>query len=259
MQSQDNQKKYKKEIIAVIAVAAVCIIVALTFVIQYAVRTYKEEKMIEQLSKSMSDKLNDNAKKSDELKSSVNSSLVGTYYSKGDLSDKDENNSIAVMQLLPDGKVKAKTFSDVEHDGWWTSSQKSGIELLAVGLSEKSAVSIYQVSGSYIMDTKSVYFGEIEKAPFFNTTLINESPLGKLTLELDETGRAEGEFIDTNEKSENYGLTYALRGSYTKDGDFIDIVLNSAKTRFLTFDYNSDEIDKDSGMASIYFEKTNEA
>ena len=51
MQSQDNQKKYKKEIIAVIAVAAVCIIVALTFVIQYAVRTYKEEKMIEELTK----------------------------------------------------------------------------------------------------------------------------------------------------------------------------------------------------------------
>ncbi len=258
MQSQDNKKKLKKEIIAVIVVSAICLIVAATFIIQYAVRTYNEEKAAWQLSESLSDKLKDNAQKAEELKKTINPNLVGTYYSKGELSEKDEALSIAVMQLLPDGKVNARTFSEANLNGWWTSSDTNGIVLLAVGFQDNSAVSIYQVSGSYIMDTKSVYFGEIEKTSFFDTTLVCESPTGKMTIELDKSGKAKGEFIDTNEKSETNGATLAFKGSYTTDGDFIDITLNGASTRFLTFDYNSKAFDKDSGMASVYFEKANQ-
>ncbi len=257
MQSHDNKKKIKKEILAVIIVSLVCLIIAATFVIQYAIRTYNEEKAIEQISDTITGKLNDNANKAEELKKFSNPSLAGTYYSKGELSEKDEASSIAVMKLLSDGKVEAYTFTQAQLEGWWTSSDTSGIELVAVGLSGRSEVSVYQMSGSYLMDTKSVYFGEIEKAPFFDTTLVCESSTGKLKIVLDKAGKAKGEFIDTNEKSPNNGMTLDLRGSYTTDGDFIDITLNTVTTRFLTFDYNSKNLNKDSGMASIYFEKTN--
>ena len=257
MQSNDNKKKIKKEILAVIVVSLVCLIVAATFVIQYAIRTYNEEKAIKQISDTLSDKLNNNSEKIEELRKKSNPNLSGTYYSKGELSEKDTASSIAVMKLLPDGKAQAYTFTNSQIDGWWTSSDTSGIELVAVGLSGRSEVSVYQVSGSYLIDTKSVYFGEIEKTPFFDTTLTCESSTGKVTLVLDKSGKAKGEFVDTDEKSANNGLTLDLRGSYTTNGDFIDITLNTVTTRFLTFDYNSKEFDKDSGMASIYFEKTN--
>ena len=258
MQSHDNKKKIKKEILAVIIVSLVCLIIAATFVIQYAIRTYNEEKAIKQISDNLSEKLSDNSDKIEELRKNSNPDLVGTYYSKGELSEKDEASAIAVMKLLPDGKVQSYTFTNSQLEGWWTSSDTSGIELVAVGLSGRSEVSVYQVSGSYLMDTKSVYFGEIEKTPFFDTTLVCESPTGNMKIVLDKTGKAKGEFTDTNEKSANNGVTLDLRGSYTTDGDFIDITLNTVTTRFLTFDYNSDKFDKDSGMASIYFEKTNQ-
>ena len=105
------------------------------------------------------------------------------------------------------------------------------------------------------MDVKSLYYGKIEKSSSFDTTLICESPTGKLTLDLDKNGNARGNFIDTNEKSENNGVTFALKGSYSIDGEFIDITLNGAHTRFLMFDYGVEDTDNDSGMASIYFEK----
>jgi len=52
MQTNENHKKLRKEIIAVIAVAALCLIIAAAFVVQYAVRTYNEEKAISEFSES---------------------------------------------------------------------------------------------------------------------------------------------------------------------------------------------------------------
>ena len=151
----------------------------------------------------------------------------------------------------------ARTFGGETLSGWWTSSQKSGVDFVAVGFSGKSDIAMYQKSGMYLMDVKSLYYGEVKKAPAFETTLICESALGKMTLELEGDGDAYGEFLDTNEESENNGVKFALKGTYTVDGNFISVILNGAETRFLMFDYGMEDADRDSGMASVYFEKIN--
>ena len=76
-----------------------------------------------------------------------------------------------------------------------------------------------------------------------------------MTIELSKGGKASAEFIDTNEESENNGLKYMFSGRYTVDGDFIDITLNSAQTRFVMFDYGVSGTDADSGIASIFYQK----
>ena len=68
MQTHENQKKIRKEIVAVITVAAVCLIVAATFVVQYAVKTFNEEKAINEFAESFGEQLDDTSKKASELK-----------------------------------------------------------------------------------------------------------------------------------------------------------------------------------------------
>ena len=255
MQTNENHKKLRKEIIAVIAVAALCLIIAAAFVVQYAVRTYNEEKAISEFSESFGAKLEGNHQKAEDIKGLLNPEIVGTYQSAGDVSEKDTSQAVAYMQLLPDAKVIANSFAGENLNGWWTSSPKDGVDFLAVGIDGKQEVILYQKSGTYLMDVKSLYYGEIEKSPAFDTTLINESAIGKMTLELDSKGVARGNFLDNNENSENYGVNFALKGTYNVDGDFINITLNGAMTRFLMFDYGMKDADRDSGMASVYFEK----
>ncbi len=255
MQTQENKKKLKKEIIAVIAVAALCVVIAAVFVIQYAVKTYNEEKAISEFSEKFGQKLQENSEKAEELKGSVNTELVGTYQSMGEFSGSDQTQAVGAMQLLPDGKAVARTFGNADFNGWWTSSQKDGVDFVAIGLDGKSDVLLYQRSGSYLMDVKSIYYGEVKNSSTFDTTFISESSTGKMTMELKSDGSVSAEFIDTNENSQNNGVKFALRGKYSVDGKFIDIVLNGVQTRFLTFDYGMDNANRDSGLASIYFEK----
>ena len=76
-----------------------------------------------------------------------------------------------------------------------------------------------------------------------------------MTLNLTTDKKAKGEFIDKNEESDNYGIKFAYSGSYEADGEFVTIELNGAVTKFVMFDYNINDSDKDSGIASVYYSK----
>ena len=255
MHSEESKKKLRGEVIAVIAVAVIILVVAAIFVSQYIIKSSQEEKLASEINKQISQQLDENSKQAGEIRSKLNPELVGTYFSAGDAGSDDPAMAIVSLQLIPDGSVAAKNINGDTLGGWWSSYNNETTEFVAVGLSGASAISMYQVYGSYLIDMRSVYYGHIEKASSFDTTLISSSEKGEMTIELSKEGKASAEFIDTNEESENNGLKYMFSGKYTVDGDFIDITLNSAQTRFVMFDYGVSGTDADSGIASIYYQK----
>lgn len=255
MAGEENKKKLRGEIIAVIAVAAVIVVVAAIFISQYVIKSSQQEKMAGEISNQIDQQLKSNSQQAGEIRKQLNAELVGNYVSKGDADSDDAQTVIVSMQLLPDGTAAAKNLNGDSVSGWWTSYQKESTEFVAVGFSGNEAISMYQVYNSYLIDMKSVYYGHVEKSPSFDSTLVSSSDKGEMTIDLSPDGKASAEFIDTNEESENNGLKYMFSGRYSVDGDFISITLNSAETRFVMFDYGIEGTDADSGIASIYYEK----
>ena len=124
-----------------------------------------------------------------------------------------------------------------------------------MGFDGATSIEIYQVYDSYLIDTASAYFGHVQRSAAFESVFTMENEKGKMVIEIKEDGRASGEFVDTNEESENYGLKYMFGGTYKVDGEFMNISLNGATTKFVMFDYNLTEGDTDSGIASIFYRK----
>ena len=255
MSADENKLKSKKTIVAIIAFAALVIVVATAVIWQYVAQSIQQEKLGAEISQQMDEKLKENARQAGELRENINKTIVGTYQTKGDLNSQDPALAIAVMQLMPDGNVAAQNVKGESLRGWWTSQNKNGVDFVAIGFSGKEEPDMYQVYNSYLIDLRSVYFGKVEKAPQFDSTLVSASEKGTMTIELNSQGKASAEFIDTNEESENNGLKYMFSGRYAVDGDYISITLNSAETRFVMFDYNLDDSEADSGIASIFYEK----
>lgn len=255
MAGEESKKKLRGEIIAVIAVAVIIIAVAAVFITQYIIKSVQQEKVADTISEQIGQQLKDNSEQAGEIREQLNLELAGNYISKGDANSDDAALALVSVSLAPDGTVAAKNLNGETVAGWWTSYRNETGEFVAVGYSGASAISMYQVYNSYLIDMKSVYHGHVEKSSAFDTTLVSSSETGEMTIELKSNGKASAEFIDTNKDSENNGLKYMFSGSYSVDGDFISITLNSAKTRFVMFDYGIENTDADSGIASIYYEK----
>ncbi|MBR2404412.1 MAG: hypothetical protein IKA95_02020 [Clostridia bacterium] len=255
MHSDESKKKLRGEIIAVIAVAVIIVVVASIFVAQYIIKSSREQKLANEISKQISEQLDENSKQASEIRSKINPEIAGTYISAGDANSDDPASVIISLQLIPDGSVAAKNMNGDTLSGWWSSYANESTEFVAVGFSNASDISMYQVYNSYLIDMRSVYYGHVENSSAFDTTLVSSSDKGEMTIELSGDGKATADFIDTNEDSENYGLKYIFSGRYTVDGDFMDITLNSAHTRFVMFDYGISGTDADSGIASIYYQK----
>ena len=255
MENSENKKKLKKELMWVIAVASLILIVALIFVTQYAIEKGQEERGIQRMSQELEKKFSQNEETAKDLRSKLNKDLVGTYQSKGDIPTDDISNAVVALTLSPDGSVKMQAYDGSTKTGWWASSQKGGIEFVAVGYEGKDGFNMYQVYNSYLIDVQSAYHGHIENAPYFDTELSLKSEKAQMTITLTKDGKAKGEFLDTNEESENNGLTFLMTGSYSANNGFLDITLNSASTHFITFDYGIDGTDSDSGIASVFYEK----
>ena len=255
METGENNKKRKKELTAVIILASLILVVAAIFVTQYAIDTAREERGIKNMSDALDKKLSDTSDKAKEVRSEINKELVGTYETKGDPSSDDLSVAIGALTLSPDGNVSMQSYDGTLKKGWWASSKKGETEFVAIGFEGNSAVDMYQVYKSYLIDMKSVYQGKLGKGPRFDTVFALKSDKGQMTIELFGDGKAKGEFIDTNEESENNGLKYLMNGTYSVNSDFIDITLNSATTHFIMFDYGVEGTDSDSGIASVFYEK----
>jgi len=253
---QEHNKRLRNQIIMVASFALVIILVAALFIGQHIKQSNEEEKLSQMINDEMSKQLEENSQKADELRKNINQDLVGNYLTMGDVVTGEGKNSYMSISLMGNGTataVKAADGSSV--DGWWVSAKKGEVELVSMGFDGGSSVEMYQVYNSYLIDTSSVYFGHVEQSPAFQSVFTMENEKGKMVIDVKDNGKASAEFLDTNEESENYGLKYMYGGSYKVDGEFIDITLNSATTKFIMFDYNLTDGDTDSGIASLYYRK----
>lgn len=256
MTGEENNKKLKNDIIKVVCIAAVIIVVAAVFVFDYVKTSKNEEEIYKQVSEQMDKKLEENQKKAGEIDEKRNLELVGNYVSGGDPNSTEAESTFISFTLSPDGTAAVATLDGATLSGWWVSDNQNGVELVAMGVEGTKDPVLYQVYDKHLIDIKSLYHGHVYKEPAFDTTFVSAHENGTMTINLTSDKKAKAEFIDTNEKSENYGLKYAYGGSYSSDGEYLNITLNMAETRFVMFDYNLNDGDKDSGIASIFYTKT---
>ena len=253
---QERNKRLRNQIIMVASFALVIILVAALFIGQHIKQSKEEEKLSQMINEEMSKQLDENSQKAEELRKKINKDLVGNYLTMGDVVTGEGKNSYMSISLMGDGTATAVKAADgTSVDGWWVSSKKGDVELVSMGFDGGTSIEMYQVYNSYLIDTASVYFGHVQNLPAFQSVFTMENEKGKMVIEINDDGKASGEFIDTNEDSENYGLKYMFGGNYTVDGEFMNITLNSATTKFIMFDYNLTEGDTDSGIASIFYRK----
>ncbi len=255
MSGDESKKKLRREIIIVVVIALVIVAVSAVFISDYIIKSKREEKISAQVNEEMNKKLEENRIKASEIGDNRNLDLVGRYVSGGDPNSTTEEGTYVTIQLSSDGTASAQTLAGTTVAGWWASDKKGSAELVAIGFEKASEPKVYQIFNNHLIDMNSLYFGHVYNKEAFDTTLVSAHETGTMTINLTSNKKAKAEFEDTNKESENYGLKYAYSGSYRVDGEFIDIELNGAQTRFVMFDYKINDSDTDSGIASIFYTK----
>ena len=259
-QTNGGKIRKKKEIAIVVIAALVIVIIASFFVVDYFRKTLEEEKVIKEINDSLSQQIDEVREKSVKLRETMSHNIPGNYILKGETDLTDPSRAYSAMQLLPDGTVSAKAFDGSLSSGWWESmvsdsAKSKGIELVAVLFPIDTEPTLYAVWNNTLFQWQSVYFGHVEDAKSFESTFVSAYDTGKMTINISPNGKANGDFIDTNEESENKGLKYVFSGEYTIDDGCIDITLNNATTKFLMFDYGIEGSQTDSGIAPVFYEK----
>jgi len=217
-------------------------VVATIFIIDKISETDKKTKQAQIISENISSSLDANQKEAAKIKENLNKSLAGTYKSAG------YSNSVTV-ELKEDGTFTAVTTGE---KGWWSTYNANGIEVVGLVFPNTDTPYIYQVYGNRLVDTSSIYKGEVVTGETFDSSLT----LGNMTVNLKKNGKAEGRFAQVIEQDgQTVPYDEAYGGRYTVDGEFIDLTLGGETTRFLLLDYNSETIPD--GMASLYYEKIN--
>ena len=259
-QTDKNITRKKKEIIIVLIAAIVVIAIASVFVIDYFVKTRIEETRNAQLGEHFSQYVDEVKDKSEKLRETISHDIPGNYILKGEVDTSDPSKAYSAIQILPDGTVSGQTIAGEKVSGWWK-SQKSesakskGVELVAVLFPIDEEPTLYAVWNNALIDWKTVYFGKVLNSDRFDSTFVSAFDTGTMTINIKADGKAEAEFVDTNEKSENKGLKYVYGGNDEVENGYMDITLNSAMSRFLMFDYNIENSETDSGIAPVFYEK----
>ena len=239
---ESSNDKARKQIYAILCVALVIVVVAAIFILDKINEDEKKNQQAQLVSESISSSLDANQKEAAEIKGKLNKALVGTYKSVG------YGNEVTV-ELKDDGTF---TVVSTGEKGWWSSYEKNGIQIAGLVFQNSSEPYIYQVYGTRLVDTSSIYTGEVEIGKNFDSKLT----LGNMTVTLKENGKAEGRFkqvIEQDGQSIPYDEAYG--GSYSVDGEHIVLTLGGESTRFLLMDYEDENIPD--GMASLYYEKIN--
>ena len=127
---------------------------------------------------------------------------------------------------------------------------KEGTDVVGIIYEEGETPDIYQVYGSRLIDTQSMYYGDVKVGEMMDTTLT----MGNLKLKLTKDGKVSGRYDETVvEDGVEYPYSEAYGGNYTVDGEFMELYLNGDVAKFLIID-NEDENVAD-GVASLYYEK----
>lgn len=255
-----NITRKKKEILIVVIAALVVVIIASVFVIDYFRKSRLEEKQNEEINKHFSEYVDGVKEKSGKLRETISHDIPGNYMLKGEVDTNDPSRAYTAMQILPDGTVSAKALDGTNLSGWWKSqkskSEKSeGIELVAVLFPNDEEPTLYAVWNNALIDWETVYFGNVFNTDRFDSTFVSAYDTGTMTINIKSNGKADAEFVDTNDESENKGLKYVYSGNYDVEDGYMDITLNTAESRFLMFDYDIENSRTDSGIAPVFYEK----
>lgn len=239
---EGNSTGAKKQIYAILCVALVIVVVAAIFIVDKITEDEKKNEQVRLISENISSALDSNQKEAGKIKENLNTDLVGTYKSVGYGND-------VTVELKGDGTF---TVVSTGEKGWWTSADKDGIKIAGLMFRNTDEPYVYQVYGSYLVDTTSIYTGDVVIGQTFDSTLT----LGNMTVTLKKNGKAEGRFRQTVEQ-DGQSIPYdeAYGGSYTVDGEHISLTLGGETSRFLIMDYDDPSIPD--GMASLYYEKIN--
>lgn len=238
--SGENNSRAAKQIFAILCVALIIIVISAVFIIDKINEDNKKNEQTQMIYDNISSSLDSNQQEAAKIKENLNTDLIGTYKSFG------YDNEVTIE--LKEGGVF--TVISTGEKGWWSTSNKNGLDIIGLVFQNSSDPYIYQVYGSRLIDTTAVYTGDVEIGKPFDSVMT----LGDMRITLKENGKAEGRFRQVIEQ-DGMSLPYdeAYGGSYTVDGEFIDLTLNGEASRFILMDYEDENIPD--GMASLYYEK----
>lgn len=140
--------------------------------------------------------------------------------------------------------------------GWWMLKEtEGGIVHLGLVLPQEKTPQIFLVCKDKLIDeTKACFLGEVPNKNKFSASFT----AGNFTLEFSADGSVDGEYTEmVKEDGVEYPRTEAYSGSYERDGDFLNIVLNGADAKYLIFETNNEKSDIEvKGFASRYYLRT---
>ncbi|MBQ4526491.1 MAG: hypothetical protein II998_00300 [Clostridia bacterium] len=250
-----NLKKQRLIIGSIIGVAVLVLTIVFIYLYTYYSQQILLEKDTEQMKKDVNEMYDKQAESAGDIKENQNNAtdILGVYTSVADFNADINNWTYTTIELKEDGKATVVSAADgIGKNAWWVMAENGGVRYINMLVEGKSEPNTYQLYDSYLLDLSSVYVGQIKRnVPTFDSTFTRNS----MEINIFSNGKAEGIFVDNNEESENKGLKYAMSGDYKIDGDFIEITLNQASSRFMMYSFESPDHGEVTGIASLVFAK----
>lgn len=156
-----------------------------------------------------------------------------------------------VMELKDDSTAQ---FDDGTTGWWMLKETDDGIIHMGLVVPDEKTPQIYLVCNDKLIDeTKACFLGEVPDSKTFDATF----KAGNFTLEFSKDGSIDGEYTEMiKEDKVEYPRTEAYSGSYKRNGDYLDIVLNGADARYMIFETDNEKAEiKVQGFASRYYIK----
>lgn len=238
--NSESSQKAKSQIFSIIVVALIIIAVAFVFIFDKIQEDLRMEEQAQKISENISSSLDKNYKEASEVKEKNDKAVCGTYKSVGYSGE-------ATIEINEDGTI---TVVKNGTKGWWTSDVKDGVVYVGMIFQEGEEPDIYQLCGSRLIDTQSIYYGDVKVGEPFDSEL----RMGNMTLTLSKNGKVSGRYTEkVVEDGVEYPYSEAYGGSYTVDGDRMKLTLNGDEANFVIFDYEDENIM--GGIASLYYER----
>ena len=159
-----------------------------------------------------------------------------------------------VTRVMEIKKDSTAIFDDGTKGWWMLKETEGGIVHMGLVLPEEKTPQIFLVCKDKLIDeTKACFLGEVPDKNRFNASF----SAGNFTLEFSADGSIDGEYTEIiKEDGTEYPRTEAYSGSYERDGDYLNIVLNGADAKYLIFETENEKSEiQVKGFASRYYQR----
>lgn len=159
-----------------------------------------------------------------------------------------------VTRVMEIKKDSTAIFDDGTKGWWMLKETEGGIVHMGLVLPEEKNPQIFLVCKDKLIDeTKACFLGEVPDKNRFNASF----SAGNFTLEFSADGSIDGEYTEIiKENGTEYPRTEAYSGSYERDGDYLNIVLNGADAKYLIFETENEKSEiQVKGFASRYYQR----